>query len=305
MSAGNFYAIGKREKRMNSLEIKRFGLHHTFDVDLATELKSLDLAVLVHHFQFWIRHNASTGKAFQDGKTWMYQSLKEIAASFPYWSVKQVERFINKLVEVGILVKGNFNSNKYDRTAWYSFKNEERFAISRNREIEICESGNRNREVGNCNYDKDTKEKISKEDNTPPTPKGVAAKAAKVCVSNHAKDLTEKIIQVMKEIRPTCKIPKSKDTWYEAAQEIIDRGIEIEEALKVFSWALNDNTKKGDWGGWSKPFWNSKNKAHYLNERYDTLHTQMHTKPEKRGFLPCSDDDLALEEYRSCGEVVE
>jgi hypothetical protein len=126
----------------------RIGMHHSFDADLAVELKSIDLAVLVHHFQFWIRHNAATGTNTYDGKTWTFQSLKDIAAHFPYWSNKQVERLINKLVELEILVKGNYNTSAYDRTVWYAFKNEERFTISRNREIEIPKPGNQNPEIG-------------------------------------------------------------------------------------------------------------------------------------------------------------
>lgn len=129
-------------------ELKRVGVHHSFDADVATELKSLDLAVLIHHLQYWIRHNAKTGKNFHEERTWTYQTLKDIAAHFPYWSHKQVERLMIKLVELEILIKGNFNNSAYDRTVWYAFKNEERFSISRNREMDLPESGNQDPEIG-------------------------------------------------------------------------------------------------------------------------------------------------------------
>lgn len=144
-------------------EIKRVGLHHSFDVDLSIELKSVELAIMTHHFQLWIRHNASNNRNFHEGRTWTYQTLKDVATYFPYWSIKQVERFINKLVELKILVKGNFNKSPYDRTLWYAFGNEEKFSISRNREIENPESGNQNPEIGTpipCNNtDKKKKKK--------------------------------------------------------------------------------------------------------------------------------------------------
>lgn len=127
---------------------RNFGQHHSFDADLAVKLKSVELAVLVHHFQYWIRHNAEMGKNLHEGRTWTFQTLKDIAAHFPYWSYKQVERLVNKLVELEILIKGNFNTSTYDRTVWYAFKNESRFCISRNREMEIPESGNQNPEIG-------------------------------------------------------------------------------------------------------------------------------------------------------------
>jgi hypothetical protein len=46
------------------------------------------------------------------------------------------------------LVKGNYNNSAYDRTVWYAFNNEEKFSISRNREIEIPKQGNQNPESG-------------------------------------------------------------------------------------------------------------------------------------------------------------
>lgn len=129
-------------------EIKRLGVHHSFDVDLAKEFKNTDLAILTHHFQFWIRHNAALNKNTHDGKTWTFMTIKDIAATFPYWSYKQVERYIIKLVELKVLIKGNYNNSPYDRTVWYAFKDEEKFSISRNREIEITESGNQIPEIG-------------------------------------------------------------------------------------------------------------------------------------------------------------
>lgn len=114
---------------------QNFGLHHTFDADLAVELKSIDLAVLVHHFQFWIRFNVDTQVNLHDGRTWTFQTLKDISAHFPYWTPRQVEKLIIKLVAAGILIKGNYNKSPYDRTVWYAFKDEERFSIRRNRQM--------------------------------------------------------------------------------------------------------------------------------------------------------------------------
>jgi len=120
-------------------------VHHSFDIHLATELKSIELAILVHHFAFWIDVNRRAKRNEHDGKVWMYQTLEQITENFPYWSKQQVERYIRKLTNMGVLVKGNYNTNKYDRTVWYAFgddwiQNEN--TISRNREIERSESGN-------------------------------------------------------------------------------------------------------------------------------------------------------------------
>src|ERR1700731_2932470 len=101
---------------------------HSFSVELATKYGP-ECAILINHFQFWIEQNRATGKNFHDGRTWMYQTQKEISAIYPYWSEKTIFRIIQKLVEFGVIVKGNYNKSSYDRTAWYAFKNEGEFLI--------------------------------------------------------------------------------------------------------------------------------------------------------------------------------
>lgn len=105
--------------------------HHSFDVNLATELDSIELAILVHHFQYWINHNKKLNRNYKDGRTWMYQSRSEIAAHFPYWTPDKVRRYTDKLEEVGILKKGNYNKKVMDKTIWYAFENEEMFTIGK------------------------------------------------------------------------------------------------------------------------------------------------------------------------------
>lgn len=122
--------------------------NHSFDIHIATEYKSVDIAILIWHFQYWIIKNKRLNRNQHEGRTWTYQTLQEIAALFPYWSVKQVERLLNKAVSLKILIKGNFNKAKFDRTVWYAFNNEEKFSISRIREMEISESGNPKPEIG-------------------------------------------------------------------------------------------------------------------------------------------------------------
>jgi hypothetical protein len=113
------------------------GHYHSYDVKLATRLKSLEMSAMAFHFQYWIKHNATLGRNFHEGRTWSYQTIKEIAAHFPYWSEKQVRLIIDKLVENKVLLRGNFNVNAYDRTAWYSFEDEAYFEIVR----DICPNG--------------------------------------------------------------------------------------------------------------------------------------------------------------------
>lgn len=123
------------------------GSHHSFDINLAAELKSVNLAILIHHFTYWIDYNARLKRNFHYGKYWMYQTLEDLANHFPYWSKDQVNRFIAKLVKMKILVKGNYNKTSFDRTVWYAFHDEFAKSIWRNRQMEEAKSPNGNGEV--------------------------------------------------------------------------------------------------------------------------------------------------------------
>ena len=115
--------------------------NHSFDVKLAQDIGSIDLAILIHHFQHWINFNKRLKRNFKEGKTWTFQTREEIAAHFPYWSLDQVRRYTDKLCDIGILEKGNFNKNSNDHTIWYAFLNEEFFVVSDSKPIEESSHG--------------------------------------------------------------------------------------------------------------------------------------------------------------------
>lgn len=110
--------------------------NHSFDIRIAEEYKSVELAILVWHFQYWIMKNKRLGRNYHECRTWTYQTYEEIVAVFPYWSRDQVKRILKKSIECGIIIKGNFNKNSFDQTLWYAFKDEEKFGISRLREMD-------------------------------------------------------------------------------------------------------------------------------------------------------------------------
>jgi len=101
-------------------------VNYQFDVDVAIE-QGVDEAIVINNFQFWIIKNKASGKHFYDGSTWTFNSVKSLGAIFPFWSAKQIRRVMNSLLSKGILVAGNFNKKGYDRTIWYSFKEESKW----------------------------------------------------------------------------------------------------------------------------------------------------------------------------------
>ncbi len=93
--------------------------HHSFDIRLATSL-GVDAAIFVHHISYWLEYNERMKKNFKEDRYWTYQTLSDLHGHFPYWSIDQLRHLIKKLTTLGILIKGNFNENRYDQTMWYT-----------------------------------------------------------------------------------------------------------------------------------------------------------------------------------------
>lgn len=113
-------------------------LHHSFDIDYA-DVYGVREAIIIHHFQHWVRINQKLKKNFKEGKTWTFQTIDEIAVHFPYMSKSEIFDIIQKLC-LGkgrrskknqefppVLMKGNFNKKNYDKTIWYAFVDEDKF----------------------------------------------------------------------------------------------------------------------------------------------------------------------------------
>lgn len=134
-------------------------LHHSFDIDIASQYGMAE-AVLIHHFQHWIRVNKRRNKNYKEERTWTYQTIEEIAAHFPYLTLEDVRGIIERLVTgkgrrsekkqkdfEPILIKKNFNRSAFDKTTWYAFKDEDLFVIATDsnncyeREISQIEEG--------------------------------------------------------------------------------------------------------------------------------------------------------------------
>lgn len=100
----------------------------SYSFDLETSLKyGVFEAILIQHLAYWISYNRRRGVNFIEGRTWTFQTQEEISAHFPFWDRQQVNHLIAKLVDQGVLIKGNFNRKRWDKTLWYAFKNEEMF----------------------------------------------------------------------------------------------------------------------------------------------------------------------------------
>ena len=87
---------------------------------LAKEI-GLNESLILLQIEFWI----SISNNERDGKRWTYQSVRDMQEkSFSFWSISTINRAVNKLIDEGYIIEGNFNKMKYDKTRWFalSFK---------------------------------------------------------------------------------------------------------------------------------------------------------------------------------------
>ena len=98
-------------------------MQHHFDVELATKYGIVE-AILINNFQFWLARNVANQTHFHDGRYWTYNSVNSFAKLFPYLTADKIRRALERLVEYGVLIKGNYNENPTDRTSWYSLNDD-------------------------------------------------------------------------------------------------------------------------------------------------------------------------------------
>lgn len=135
-------------------------------------------AIVIYNLRFWIIKNKANNKHQFRGedeiiRTWTYNSQEAFQKIFWFWTKDQVRRILERLLEKEVIVKGNFNDNSYNKTAWYAFKDEGKFlsqerlfahlanlpdregknAMStwQNNQIEMANSQNRNGEIAKSN----------------------------------------------------------------------------------------------------------------------------------------------------------
>lgn len=80
----------------------------------------LNQALVLQQMYYWLR----ISKNIRDGHKWVYKTLEDWHKEFPFWSKSTLERIIRKLEEEQLIVVGNYNRLKMDRTKWYRLNHE-------------------------------------------------------------------------------------------------------------------------------------------------------------------------------------
>jgi len=83
----------------------------------------VDGAILLHHIRYWVAKNEANDKNYHDERYWTYNSQTAFSKLFPFWTARKIGRLLSKLEEDGVILSGNFNDKRYDRTKWFTLVN--------------------------------------------------------------------------------------------------------------------------------------------------------------------------------------
>ena len=84
-------------------------------------LIGLNESIILQQLHYWIKMNKETGRNFHDGHYWTYGTVQEYRdRDFKFWSFETVKRIFKTLEHRGLVITGNFNKAKMDRTKWYA-----------------------------------------------------------------------------------------------------------------------------------------------------------------------------------------
>lgn len=129
-------------------------MYHMFNVEDA-EKYGIACALMLNYLQHWILHNKANGTNYFDGRYWTFNSSAALHEQFPELSERQIRTALNKLVDAGLIMTGNYNQQRRDRTLWYAF-------TDRGAAIYLADSPSEKDMEDEENTDKTEKSKVQK-----------------------------------------------------------------------------------------------------------------------------------------------
>lgn len=80
----------------------------------------LNEAIFLQQVHYWLNHSEHN----YDGRKWIFNSVTEWKKQFPFFSENTIRRTIKNLEIKELLLVGNYNKAKFDKTKWYTINYE-------------------------------------------------------------------------------------------------------------------------------------------------------------------------------------
>ncbi|EFB3681128.1 replication protein RepO [Escherichia coli] len=76
----------------------------------------LNEAIVLQQIHYWL----NSSQNFFENRHWVYNSVTDWQEQFPFWSESTIKRVLANLEKLNVVFTGNFNSDAWDKTKWYS-----------------------------------------------------------------------------------------------------------------------------------------------------------------------------------------
>lgn len=79
------------------------------------KLLGINEAIILQQIHYWLERSNN----IHDGYRWVYNSIKDWNEQFKWLSEPTLKRKFKSLEDQGLLITGNYNKKKFDKTKWY------------------------------------------------------------------------------------------------------------------------------------------------------------------------------------------
>lgn len=80
----------------------------------------LNEAIVLQQMHYWLIVSGNK----RDGRFWVYNTYDDWSEQFPFWSKSTLIRTLDSLIKKELIMTGNYNKAKFDRTKWYTINYE-------------------------------------------------------------------------------------------------------------------------------------------------------------------------------------
>lgn len=287
-----------------SLEEKEFahkknnfasGISNAFDTGIAINF-GIEAALIYQHIVHWIQQNIIHEKNQFENRTWTYMTYEQMNRVFPYLSIKQIRLGVSRLLEGGLILKGDFSPDRFIKPTYYAVPDESALVDSKkfyesakradrsaHMEPSMCPKGqleNAKRAallIGTNIISTDIEEEYTSLKVSPMmAAEAVASMPTKVgekrkVFSQEVEEIGQELIEIVKEAKADYKPPTSMAKVYQSVDLMlrVDKR-EAAKIIRVFRWALADSF-------WADKFFKP-DPAKYLREKFDQLDAKMNAK---------------------------
>jgi hypothetical protein len=88
----------------------------------------LDESIVLQQLHYWLLRSTNE----RDGRKWVYNTTKEWAQQFPFWTEEVIKRIMRSLRDKEVVITARYNEMKIDRTLWYTIDYDKLNAIVSN-----------------------------------------------------------------------------------------------------------------------------------------------------------------------------